>query len=291
MKTSFISLFLLFACAFQASAEPGASLVVATFNVNCGNLHLDQIRDMIKASKADVVFLQETTIESERYLKSELKSLYPNFCSTGYERRFAEDRLAFLSKLPLREIVFSPPSGGYFGCYSANCEVGKTTVKLINVHLAPFVIPPQPGILGLLKAMNDAEGRHAVEIESISRMLDGGQPTIVAGDFNSLSTSVAPSRLRKIGLIDSFAATHPDADNHPTWQGPVAAMNLQLRLDYIFQSSHFRCDRSEIVKQGGSDHFLVTSEFKILEPAGAISGSPPIHGETNQTSSANGLDR
>lgn len=171
MKTLFISLSLLFACAFQAIAEAGASLIVATFNVNCGNLHMDQIRDAIKASKADVIFLQETTVESERYLKSELKSLYPYFCSTGYERRFAEDRLAFLSKLPLREIVFSPPSGGHFGCYSAICEIGKTTVKLINIHLASFAIPPQAGVIGILTAMNDAEGSHAVEIEAISRMI------------------------------------------------------------------------------------------------------------------------
>jgi endonuclease/exonuclease/phosphatase family metal-dependent hydrolase len=85
----------------------------------------------------------------------------------------------------------------------------------------------------------------------------------VLGDFNSISTFVAPATLTKAGLIDSFAKAHPDdADAHATWRWPTRPLPIALRIDYIFHTPHFTTTASEIIRREGSDHSLVVSELR-----------------------------
>jgi hypothetical protein len=55
------------------------------------------------------------------------------------------------------------------------------------------------------------------ENEMIFPAIDRDNPTIIAGDFTSLSEFTAPKTLRQLGLVDTFAAVNADADKHPTW--------------------------------------------------------------------------
>ena len=227
---------LLLAQVFSLPAAQAESFRISTFNLNCRNYHKKQILSAIQATQADILFLQETTHASERFLQSALAASYPHFYATGYMGRIAEERLAFASKLPLRDLVFLPPSAGFFGFYCATCDIDKRAVKLIDVHLAPFLISEHPGIPEILTALGDAEEKHRAEVQHLSKIVDVRQPTIIAGDFNSLSTFVAPRRLREMGLIDGFAAVDPKPEMHPTWHG---FLPLRLRLDYIFVTKHF----------------------------------------------------
>ena len=93
-------------------------------------------------------------------------------------------------------------------------------------------------------------------------MIDCLRPTIILGDFNSISSFNAPQRLASLGLIDAYARIHDDADTHPTWTWPTRPLPLALRIDYIFHTRHFKTAESEIVRREGSDHFLV---FAVLE--------------------------
>lgn len=61
------------------AGEPARSFRVATYNLNWGNRRGDQVLDAIATAKADVVFLQETTRQSERFLQEHLKKSYPYF--------------------------------------------------------------------------------------------------------------------------------------------------------------------------------------------------------------------
>ena len=247
--------------------EAPRSLRFATYNINWGNRYGDQVLKVIAESKADVLFLQESTLQSEQFLRPRLKAAYPYFYVAGHDGRYLAERFAFASKLPLRDVRYTPPDNGLFGFFSANCEASGARVMLINVHLTPFTIPPDSGLAGIMSALSATESKHTAEIEAICKQLDTKQPTIVAGDFNSLSTLAAPSYLRKIGLIDSFAAVHDDADSHPTWFWPTRPLPLRARIDYIFHTIHFRTTRSEVVKHPGSDHYLLVSEVKFVEPA------------------------
>lgn len=283
-----ISLSLLMAPCFSAFGGQSNSVRIATFNLNCGNRSWGQILEAIKMSNADILLLQETTIESERFLQSRLQASYPYFYATGYQGLIPAERLAFVSRFPLREVRFFPPDKGLFGFYSAICDIAKTPVKLVNVHLTPFVVRPNAGFIEILTAVNDAEGKHAAEIQSICTNIDIHQPTIMAGDFNSLSTFAAPTQLRKMGLIDSFAASHADANSYPTWHAETRLGSLGLRLDYIFHTSDFHSIDSEIIKRGGSDHFLLVSKLQPVKVNGRPNKSLPIQSQTNQTAAPPG---
>jgi endonuclease/exonuclease/phosphatase (EEP) superfamily protein YafD len=272
-------------------AEDVTSLRVVTFNLHCRNPHYDQILEALKAVDADVLFLQETTVESERFLAGQLNASYPYFYATGHLGRFTEEGLAFASKIPLRDVTFSPPDKGFFGFFSATCRVGETSVKLINVHLTPFVIRHESGIMRVLAEIQRTEDSHAAEIDAVSKKFNVEQPVIVAGDFNSLSTFVAPSTLTKMGLVDSFAATNPYPDAHPTWKGIVDFAVLQLRLDYIFHTHRFQTVKSEVIEHGGSDHFSVVSNLKLLEQGAAANANRRSSTVTNPTPHETGPGR
>jgi len=97
------------------------SLRVATYNLdwvkNCGEKALD----VIKASKADILFLQETTLQSESFLQPQLKASHPYFHAQGHDGQYYAERFAFASRFPLRDITFTPPDQGLFGFLSATC--------------------------------------------------------------------------------------------------------------------------------------------------------------------------
>jgi len=160
---------------------------------------------------------------------------------------------------------------------------------IANIHLAPVVLPKDPALLDVVNAIAESEKRHDAEIAEVVELIQPSVETIVAGDFNSLSQSVAPSVLRERRLVDSFAAVHADADLRPNWDlrtmlqlephvyqknslgvlDLARPMQLGLRVDYIFHSRHFRTTNSEIIEGGGSDHFLVVSELEFDNPSQA----------------------
>src|SRR5436190_12997690 len=60
------------------SALETSSLRVATYNINWGNLHLDEVARAIRESDADVVALQETNPQSEAWLRRQFADVYPH---------------------------------------------------------------------------------------------------------------------------------------------------------------------------------------------------------------------
>lgn len=258
MKSVTIQLLLLF---MLASHSHGQSIRVATFNVNWGNRRGDQVIDAITTAKADVLCLQETTLQSEQFLKSQLAGQYPVFHSVGHKGKYAAERFTIASKKELRDLTFHPPDAGLFGFYSATIQLRTKDVRILNVHLSPLLIRRGDGIRQAIEAFTDAEEKHTEEIEAIVRTIDVDQPTIVVGDFNSLSTFGAPQRLMKLGFQDAFASIHPNADAHPTWYWPTKPVPLAFRIDYIFHSSHFTAAKSEVIRRDGSDHCLVVADL------------------------------
>jgi endonuclease/exonuclease/phosphatase (EEP) superfamily protein YafD len=243
----------------------GQSVRVATFNVNYGNRLGDQVLGAIAESKADILCLQETTAQSEQFLRKHLAATYPEFHSVGHQGHFYAERFVFASRMKPRDVVFVPPKDGLFGFYCATFLCGGTDVRVINVHLTPFGVPREATILEGMAAIAATESKHAGEIAGILKAVDADLPTIVAGDFNSLSSFQAPKALVESGFIDSFAFVHADADKHPTWHWPTRPLPLKLRIDYIFHSKHFHTVDSTVIRRNGSDHFLLVSGLELDE--------------------------
>ena len=271
-----IALLLILSFLPPADAE-ARSLRVATYNLNWGNRRGDQVIDAIDTADADIVCFQETTPQSERFLKKHLAVRYPYFYARGHNRKYAAERFAFASNIKLAAVTFHPPEHGLFGFYAATFEYGGDNVRIVNVHLEPFYMTRGGGIAAAMAALSRTEEVHSKEIDVIVSAIDASQPTIVAGDFNSPSQFNAPKRLRKIGLLDSFASVNADAEAHPTWQWPTKPLPLTLRIDYIFCTPHFRTVESKVIRREGSDHYLVVSELTRSEPA--VEGAQQIVSE------------
>jgi endonuclease/exonuclease/phosphatase (EEP) superfamily protein YafD len=263
MKMRYLLTVLIWLQAVASIGASAASIRIATYNLNWQNRRGDQILDAIAAANADIIFLQETTRQSERFLRERLAKTYPEFHAVGHEGGYLAERFAFASRIKLRDLHFEPPAAGLFGFFAATCTLGGEEVRIINVHLSPFLIPRNAGLLGVMDAIAATKEKHVAEVSAILASVNKEMPTIIAGDFNSISTFPAPRRLVEEGFIDSFASVHADADAHPTWQWPTRHLPIRLRIDYIFHSKHFRTTESAIIRRLGSDHFLVVSELEL----------------------------
>jgi endonuclease/exonuclease/phosphatase (EEP) superfamily protein YafD len=252
---------LLMLALLQASDDDSDSVRIATYNLNWGNRQGDQIIDAIQTADADILCLQETTPPSERFLRKRLADRYPYFHCTGHQGRYGAERFAVASRIELDEVTFHPPRAGLFGFYTATFQHGGDHVRIVNVHLTPFRFKKGSGISGAMAAISGTEQQHAQEIDAIIKTIDPDKPTIIAGDFNSLSEFKAPKTLGQLGLVDTFAAVNADADTHPTWHWPTKPVPLALRIDYIFCTPHFRTVESKIIRRVGSDHSLVVSKL------------------------------
>lgn len=268
---------LVFILCFGAQAQ---SLCVATYNLNYGNRRGDQVLDAISKASPDLICFQESTTQSEQFLRDRLAKTYPFFHSVGHEGKYYAERFAFASKTKLSDVEFVPPTQGLFGFYLATLEVGRDArvpnpesgrdarvpsqkIQIVNVHLTPFHGNLKDGVLGATSALASTEKTHAVEIDAILKRVDPKRPTIILGDFNSLSSFVAPKRLRESGFKDAFAELNSKPDSHPTWTWPTKPIPISLRIDYIFHTDHFIAKRSEVVRREGSDHFLLFAEFDL----------------------------
>jgi endonuclease/exonuclease/phosphatase (EEP) superfamily protein YafD len=207
---------LLIAAFALASTAAADTLRIATYNLNWANGRGEQVLDAIKTADPDLICFQETTLQSERFLRKQLAKSHPHFHAAGHDGKYAAERFAFASRTELRDVSFVPPNAGLFGYYTARMEFAGRTVHVVNVHLTPVLIQRGGGVRDALEAISNTEERHALEIATIAKAIDPQQPTIVVGDFNSISTFQAPRRLVELGFIDAYASVHEDADTHHT---------------------------------------------------------------------------
>lgn len=242
-----------------ANVANGQSLRLATYNLNFANQRGDQVLSAIAEADADLICFQETTIQSEGFLKKQLASTHPYFYSVGHEGKYYAERFAYASKSELAKLKFFPPSRGLFGFYFAQLKLKEEWVQVVNVHLSPVQLQRGSGFSDALNALSSAEEIHTQEIEAIVKEIDWDRPAVVLGDFNSISTFVAPKRLSELGMSDVVAELHSDADGHVTWTWPTRPVPLSLRIDYIFCSKHFTASQAAVIQRIGSDHSLVVA--------------------------------
>lgn len=256
-------IFLILSVLFVQNTAAQEPLRVATFNINFGNVNLPDIKRAIIEADADLICLQESNRDSERFLTERFRDEYPHMVFKGHQGKYYAERFGFLSKTQLTHVDYAPPIDGLFGTYFATIKHDGKAVNVVNVHLSPFTVQRGSNLPQALAALTKVEVVHQKEIESIIGRIDTKKPTIVCGDFNSLSGFAAPTRMAEIGLIDSFASVTENADSQPTWQWPLGRSKIQFRIDYVFHSDHFRTISSKIIPTTGSDHFLTVSEIEL----------------------------
>ena len=247
---------------------------VATYNVNWGNVDLRDTVATIRKAGADLVLLQETNAESEAYLRRQLRGAYRYMLFHGHRGQLGAERFGILSKQPVNKLRFMPPKHGLFGFWIGQTELAGRKVQIVNVHLDPVRLPARGAILSLAKAFADLEATHKREIEYIQQSLTPDLPTLIAGDFNSMASGVAPQSLMKKGFADSFASVTDKADQHPTGRWRFGRTEFAARIDYIFHTGQFSTAESRIVENASSDHALLVSRLRWHEKAAGEGDRP-----------------
>jgi endonuclease/exonuclease/phosphatase (EEP) superfamily protein YafD len=208
---------------------------------------------------------QETNAVSERFLRRQLAKEYPFMQVRPPKGKYLASGFGFLSRFPLADRKFLEPKHGLFGACICRVRLGGQAVQIVNVHLSPLGALKEVGLVAALGKLAEIEAIHKKEILQILESVDAGGPALILGDFNSLSTFVAPRLLREKEFSDSFAAVTKEPDEHPTWRWEVAGKEISYRLDYIFHRGGLTTRESRVIPTDASDHSLLVSRLS-LEP-------------------------
>jgi endonuclease/exonuclease/phosphatase family metal-dependent hydrolase len=191
---------------------------------------LDRIADEVRRQDADVVCLQEVGWtpylgSAARYLarRTGLNYLYLRANGNRWTILFEEGEV-ILSRYALRDVALAElePGAGLFEHRMALRATAVTPwgdVRVFVTHLThgdPTVNRDQAASLAAFVAAS------------------GGEPAIVAGDFNALESS---PQIRGLGWIDTYRAIHPDGAGFTCCIGDLSGgpdEPLEKRIDYIF---------------------------------------------------------
>jgi endonuclease/exonuclease/phosphatase family metal-dependent hydrolase len=179
---------------------------LATYNINFGNPNLPAVIDAIRKADADIVCLQETNARSAAVLKRAFGKQYGYIRFNGSVKPYLAGGFAVLSRLPIVNERFIPARHGLFGIHAFGVKLNDRELQIFNVHLQPVRIPRGGGVRNLaatLTAFSKNEETHEQEIAQVLQHVRKDRPTLIVGDFNSLTNGKAPEALRDNGFVDS----------------------------------------------------------------------------------------
>lgn len=247
--------------------------LILNWNVERGE-HLDDIKEQIRQLKPDLCIFQEVDLRARRTHGEDVaKDLAETFgmnyvfapefeeLGQGTAEEPAYHGQALLTTLPVRSsrmIRFQHQSGfwkprrllmssvpllqrreGGRVALVAELDNGGKPLVVYNLHL-------------------ESKGTGQLRLEQLEEVLDDAQryppttPIIIAGDFNTFTShsSLIP-RLRQAGfrsaLGDRRVRTHVFVGS----------------LDWVFMRGSIECDRGQVLRVQGSDHFPITVEVRL----------------------------
>ena len=231
----------------------GPNFRILTFNVNWGGPRPDLAAQTIRQSGAEIVCLQETTPDWELFLRQSLAADYP-FMVFKHSATRMGGGLAFLSKIPGRDVAYIPSDTGWFDGWIMKFEAAGMPVQLLNVHLRPPVSDSGSWVSGYLSTGDD----RLREMKRFYAQREPDLPMIVAGDFNDTPSSPVVDWLKDQGLSNAL----PQFDTSPpTWEWRTSFVTLRRRMDHVIYSPELHCCAARVIRAGASDHFPVEAVF------------------------------
>jgi endonuclease/exonuclease/phosphatase family metal-dependent hydrolase len=245
-------------CGAARAPEP-VRLRVMTYNIYVGVRDVEATVAAIRAGKADVVFLQETTEEWEGHLRRELGSEYPHVSFRALDTKLQRG-IGILSKYPFQDIAWIPSPLGWNCCRVVHLDVGGRKIQVLAVHLKPPFVDRQFRI-SLLVAIG-TRAKHILEIRDAYRHLTEGLPTLVLGDFNEGKLGGAVRWLKEEkGFRDAVTPHDPKT---LSWHQDLGFAHPGARIDHILHSPQFVSEAGKVHQVGPSDHFPVTADLKLV---------------------------
>ena len=243
------------------------------------------VLDMVRASGADVVCLQEFSYSTDKRgysldrLCQRLHDLYPHhhFQPYSYNRRSG---IALFSRYPIvKAEQIDPPQDGYGAAIYYQLDLGTSRLGVVSMHLQSNKFSKEDRQLyddmvghfatdsiqrlrsGLLHSLAVAWRQRSQEVDRMHQYLlahhPQDMPLLICGDMNDTPVSYSSHVLRSLGLTD-------------TWQetgfGPgitYSEHRFWFRIDHIFHSDDLRPLWMRVRKDVTfSDHYPVEAEFQ-----------------------------
>jgi len=267
MLPAIITFVILYAPIFVPSAPVSMATDAQVFSVMTFNIHaerhaLDGMTAIIHEANADIVALQEVSLEAADILAAQFADIYPHqvFATTDNPVQGQ----AVLSRLPIVADESWQTSTTVPILQRVEIAIGDEIIALYNVH-AP--IP--------FDSLTSYEpGRRSAEIDQMIRRATQDSTTVIlAGDFN-MSDQSDDYRHITTHFVDSyrdigngFGFTFPDFRNNrlPRYvDTPMPPLPPLMRIDYIFHNEIVQAVEAHVWHtSGGSDHRPVLVYFAV----------------------------
>jgi len=233
--------------ATRPAGDPGTVKIrVATYNTQFGKSP-QQIIENLQSVHPDLVFLQET---SRSNLRRYARALNMNYQFGPYDPK-AQFGIGILAPGEIQPVkIFTMPNERNFGL-AAIIKIANKDVLVVSTHLKSL---PRPLVSGVLKAM----GPHKEQANRILELVDKTNlPTIVAGDFNTMSFT--PEYLTMATAMKDCAVAVGN-----TTQPSIFVEGTGYRIDYVFVRGPWKPLTCQVSPLPGSDHRLVWTDLNLM---------------------------
>jgi exodeoxyribonuclease-3 len=224
---------------------------IVSWNVNSLKVRLPHLEEWVKLAQPDVLALQETKLEDTAFPHAAIEAL-------GYGHRAVSGQktyngVALLSRQPIADVQVGIP-----GFDDPQRRVIAGTVDGVRVVDLYVVNGQEVGSEKYAYKLDWLARLHAWLAEEIARH----PRLVVLGDFNIAPADIdvhdpaawheqvlcsTPERealraVEALGLVDSFRALHPDAQQFSWWDYRQGAFrrNIGLRIDLVLVSQAMR---------------------------------------------------
>lgn len=236
------------------SSPKSNSVRVGTYNVFTGNHDTKLSVKTIRRLQADVLMLQELSPQGANLLDRALRN--------DFSFRHFSQGVAILSRYPLRNPRYEHSQHGINGYLVAEVESPGGRFEVVSLHLDPLHMWTTRDKWSLpFQLIWGQNAVHRKEVNQILHTLRPGMPTVLGGDFNSVSG--APIRqLQDLDYVDSFAEVNKHPDQTPTLHFKLFGFQTGRRIDYILHDASFQTLLSQACPGSPSDHDPVVSVLR-----------------------------
>lgn len=220
----------------------------------------DKVHQAILDHDADIVCLQETNPDWEKFLDQYLKDKYPT-------QKYLHNRQiggAILLKKDIKlinyqEITLKEPES-WFPFQLLKVKVKNVEITIANIHLCPSKSKDGGLYNNFYYYFFESTFVRYREIKEIvmTDLID-----IVIGDYNENHEGYACFQMGCLGYKDSLDLS----ENQLTWNWEICGYNLTASLDHCFYSPRLEAVEctSDLKYRGISDHLPVFSKFNFAK--------------------------
>jgi endonuclease/exonuclease/phosphatase family metal-dependent hydrolase len=246
-----------FRVSFPRRPATGAALTVLTLNSDGDRTPDAKLRELIRATRADIVAVQECELDPDAFEndgwyahRAHELCLLSRFAITSVEVRDTDDIRAL---------------GGHGSAVRALLDTPSGPIAIVNLHLQTV----RKGLDELIAHRFAGRAGMAANIDvraldsrELRRWIDGREghvPTVVLGDFNLPIESAAYRRnWSSFGNAFSSAGFGLGWTKRTRWHG--------VRIDHILFSDGLRCIDTAVGAHVGSDHRPVVARLALEPP-------------------------